>query len=174
MVVQFLINHLPFLPVVVAVVASGQEAEMMCSCSWENLVPADHHLYRMLYSELILNPYSLLQTLNFPEHNKQKASKSSFIFKPIDVNTHIENMSREKKSTMGVCWNLNGHEGNISSVVAGLVLKKAGRNRKSRILRESANKATKIFCLYNYGRNFIIFYAVTELVNHVKRFIFPI
>jgi len=42
-----------------------------------------------------------------------------------------------ESSTLGVCWNLIGHEGNISSVAEGLPMNKAATITKEKNLRGS-------------------------------------
>jgi len=44
-------------------------------------------------------------------------------------------------ATLGVCWNLIGHEGNISSVAAGLLVNKAAARKSQR--EKSQNIITK-------------------------------
>ena len=41
--------------------------------------------------------------------------------------------SKMEKTTLGVCWNLIGHEGNISRVAAGLAVNKAARFTKQNL-----------------------------------------
>lgn len=48
------------------------------------------------------------------------------------VYKEIQN-KRKKLLTLGVCWYLIGHEGNISRVAAGLPVNKAAKNHKSKI-----------------------------------------
>lgn len=53
-------------------------------------------------------------------------------------------------TTLGVCWNLIGHEGNISSVAAGLpvTVNKAARINKSKISKDHSKIKTFFFPFY--------------------------
>lgn len=54
-------------------------------------------------------------------------------------------------TTLGVVWNLIGHEGNISRVAAGLPVNKAARITKAKSSEDHQNKDSKIFKLSKGG-----------------------
>lgn len=56
-------------------------------------------------------------------------------------------------TTLGVCWNLIGHEGNISSVAAGLLVNKAAaRKITRRKISEHNNQINNrgLYDIFNY------------------------
>lgn len=74
-------------------------------------------------------------------------------------NTYEKRWSRWRKlypTTLGVVWNLVGHEGNISRVAAGLPVNKAARITKAKSSDDHHNKDSKIFQSLKRWRNLII------------------
>ena len=62
-------------------------------------------------------------------------------------------LCKGETTTLGVCWNLIGHEGNISSVAAGLPVNKAARINKSKISKNhQKNKRGFRICFQLYQK----------------------